>query len=309
MSTTIEFENQIRDGNFQLTLRILSGKVNYQRDAEQIASYIRLAQQHHITHVIGILYNTYMLLNVAVGRYRVAIDTLDQGIAHMQSLPDLGRDDLAVMVVNKAEALYLLGHPAQALDLLTDYFGDFMASTTPITDILSAPQLFYAYVGNYYLALRDLNHAQLALECALKMPPTNDEINLEQAIFTALLGTIDLAMFIGSYAEAINRAQVLYWRVRESSDPLARFRVECALAHVATTPYIAKIHYAQAVATAQQIKTFGIRVLAVMHEARYHQRHGNVEQRHRFAKLARGMVSSSHIDYFDAEIERLLADE
>lgn len=166
--------------------------------------------------------------------------------------------------------------------------------------------VLWAATGRSMLAEGHIDIAEQYYRRVLNAPDKMQAQHI-MAIVDANIGLSEIYRQRNEYRAAEDCAKLALDIAARENDELQQFFAHCAVAHVAAARQAdPEPHYAAAIGVLTPIMKSASNVVSLLHEARYHQQHGNGIQAARFAGLAQAQLRAIGVTVFDAELVNLL---
>lgn len=303
-TTTVNFLRKIND---ELFFRIYAGNFAYQRDLAQLSKYIQIATEVGAHGLVGRLRITEMLLRIVCGEFDAAFEVVEQAIAdyERETDPVIKAENLSCYS-NRAELHHMIGDNHTAIALFDDLLKRIAADP-----IYTAANVYYFYMisGICNLELERYDTAKTLF--ARVLAHQDGDPQFAEAVSESYRGLSECYLHEGDFDRAHRTALLANDIAERTKAAIQLFYAKTALAHIAektSAPDLLTVdeYYQAAITAAVRIGTPTLRAIAFLHEARYHQRHANIDKRREFARRAADLLHANRINHLNVELSNLI---
>lgn len=299
------FAGFIRKMNVELFMKIARGQFDADDDMARLHKYLQLAAQINSPEAAGNLLLTVFLLHISVGRFAEAIATMDTAIAEFGRATDpVFRVRVVGCGANQGEVYHMLGDYTHAIEKYQAMLA--LIDTLTDEDVLGDRYILWSNMGTTLLAQGA--HAQ-ASDFFSRMINLSASLSDQYiiSILDSYIGMVEVQLHRGDDNTAHDTARLAMDIAARLGDERRQFFAQCAMAHVLTSQSRnPQPHYEAAIATLSPTLRSAYNVVALLDEARYHQRHHNSSEAARFAALAQTHFHAIDVHDLDAEIAQYL---
>lgn len=297
----------LRKMNRELFFKIARGQFDYEADMAQLDKYLVLARQSNSPEATGNIYITVGMLQSSVGRFVDVLATMDAAIEAFEQTTDPQQQQRVMGCrTHKGEIYAYLGDNQKAIEIFTDVLAH-AESVSEEQDFFGDRYLLWVAMGRGMLVE---GHSDIAEQYFRRVLNTPDKVQTQHivSIIEANVGLGEVHRQRNEFTTAQDCAKLALDIAIRQNDEREQFYSHCAIAHIVASQHNdPEPHYSAAINVITPILKSANNVVALLDEARYHQRHLNHDQAARFATLAQTHFHAVGVAVFDEELGVLLA--